>query len=105
MVLSNAERQKRFRERLKAAARGDDLADRVRDAIEEALRVCIQIAVAESGGGCKLPPERSNTDHPVEQTLEMIASFSDVAGADELAVLDRARSILEAVRHATRASD
>lgn len=39
MVLSNAERQKRYRQRLKAAARGDDLAERVRLALDAAFQV------------------------------------------------------------------
>jgi len=39
MVLSNAERQERYRQRLKAAARGDDLGERARKLIEDALAV------------------------------------------------------------------
>lgn len=37
MPLSNAERQRRYRQKLKARASGDALADRVRDAVDQAI--------------------------------------------------------------------
>jgi hypothetical protein len=37
MAMSNAERQRRYRQKLKARASGDALADRVRDAVEQAI--------------------------------------------------------------------
>ena len=37
MALSNAERQRRYRQKLKARASGDALGDRVRDAVERAI--------------------------------------------------------------------
>lgn len=37
MAMSNAERQRRYRQKLKARASGDALADRARDAVERAV--------------------------------------------------------------------
>jgi hypothetical protein len=37
MAMSNAERQRRYRQKLKARASGDALGDRVRDAVERAI--------------------------------------------------------------------
>lgn len=48
MVLSNAERQKRYRERLKAAARGADLVKQAREAIEAAVAACWELGRREN---------------------------------------------------------
>ncbi len=50
MVLSNAERQRRFRQRLAAKVRGDDLGARVREVIDAALRVAWRLGKVPDSG-------------------------------------------------------
>lgn len=53
MALSNAERQRRYRQKLKARASGDALGDRVRDAVDRAVAALWAFHERPSPGGIK----------------------------------------------------
>ena len=105
MVLSNAERQRRFREKRNAAAKGADLPERVRLAIEEAVRVYWAIMQRGNYGGWH--EDMSSAEEAIaylgtpegagrNPARDLIAMFSDLEEAtpEEAAILDRAVAVI-----------
>lgn len=106
MVLSNAERQKRYRQRLKAAARGGDLPERVRTAVDQALDAVWTIAKREGDGSFDefpslgaLKADMASGRDPAGEALKILAAWagSENGKPDELAAIERAIGIVEAV--------
>lgn len=110
MVLSNAERQRRYRQRLKAKVRGDDLPERVAAVINEALAATWAIAHREGWadfeeftslddyvGLITTSKYQKHNGHIVEHLREMFIPIKDEGTDEERASIDRALEVLDAV--------
>jgi hypothetical protein len=111
MVLSNAERQKRFRERLRAKARGEALPEQVRTLMMQVL----QVAAAHEGyimdeNGEPMTPEAylesylraprflKRNGSVADQLRSLVTSLlQDDLGAPDRAIVEQAAAVLDAV--------
>ena len=109
--LTNAERQKRYRERLKARADGLDLAERARAAIVDAAGACWEIAVREGYSdwdGIATTPDEAlawmrdpatvkREGLPSKQLREWFAGWVEDADEGQRETLQRAIDLIDAV--------
>jgi hypothetical protein len=115
MALSNAERQKRYRERLRAAAQGHDLAARITALIDAASRAAIKVEARNDDGGYEdwadvepmprtaaMPGFQSGPTDP-ESLRRLFAAHLAEARPEERSLLLRAIEVLDAVTRYRRA--
>lgn len=113
MVLSNAERQRRFRQRRNAAAKGAHLGKMAREAMDAATVVIWRLMEKDAGEdmGCLygfstleefrvslVDPDliRSNGS-PGQQVREYIREYREYVEGDDAEVFDRAAALIDAV--------
>lgn len=110
MVLSNAERQARYRERLKAAARGEMLPEMVAEALDAAFNVVWALHHRENYGGLEEfadaaawkewiadPKTWRGNGHPVQQMRAAFSYGYETETPEERDILNRAVRLLDAV--------
>jgi hypothetical protein len=115
MALTNAERQKRYRERLRAAAQGHDLAARITALFDAASRAASNIEARNDDGGyadwADVEPmprpaatRRFQSGPPDPESLRrLFAAHLAEARPEERSVLLRAIEVLDAVTRYPRA--
>lgn len=99
MVLSNAERQARFRARLKARANGDALPDQARDAVVAALTAIWNHEARQGIPDMSLDEHLAYYRSDVPETLRCCEAYEagDFADAADWQAVERARDLLHAV--------
>jgi hypothetical protein len=119
MAMSNAERQRRYRQKLKARASGDALGDRVRDAVERAVVALWAFHERPAPGGVRwsdidgcTSPEvyRAELQRSPGNLLQACRAFvPDFEGLtdDEIRAISTIIEVADALRmaHATTAHD
>ena len=115
MALSNAERQRRYRQKLKARASGDALGDRVRDAVDRAVAALWAFHERPAPGGVKwsdidgcttLELYRAELQRNPANLLQACRAFSpdfEGLGDDEIRALRTVIEVADALRLAAPA--
>ena len=110
MVLSNAERQRRYRERLKAAARGDDLAAKVEEVISAALAVIWhgppendamreQFPTSADFRAWLLDPkQRKHRQGAAAEIEDVLSAYLDDVPVEKRSIIERALSVVRAAQ-------
>jgi hypothetical protein len=101
MVLSNAQRQKAYREKLKAIARGEMIGEQVQEAMQKAIEAIWSVDCRDGADDFKSLEEMQSFYVANPKELERIvleqAEYLDELEDDDAAAITRAAAIYHAV--------